>query len=202
MGVLAILHPDLHCNSWFPAKAAELRSQLAQASASGDPTLSHAANAEDLLPRFYFVLLTYQMPAGSLAAFVEKLHARNSYRDLLEEVARLREKEPRLGRNGLRPSEIVVILDETSDEARLLLRVATDSWLVRQHLDQYQRRFRHVRPSLTGDDLRRMGLPPGRLYSQILSRLRAAHLDGEISSRIDEERLVGEIFAAQRAAEA
>ena len=111
------------------------------------------------------------------------------------EVTRLRKQLPRLGRNGLKPSEIVAILDETSDEARLLIRVATDSWLVRQRLDQYQRRLRHIRSILTGDDLRQMGLPPGRLYSQILTRLRAAHLDGEIASREDEERLVREMLA-------
>ena len=123
------------------------------------------------------------MPAESLQAFIGKYHLRKSYRDLLGEITRLRKQLPRLGRNGLKPSEIVAILDETSDEARLLIRVATDSWLVRQRLDQYQRRLRHIRSILTGDDLRQMGLPPGRLYSQILTRLRAAHLDGEIASR-------------------
>ena len=68
---------------------------------------------------------------------------------------------------------------------------------MRQRLDQYQRRLRHIRSILTGDDLRRMGLPPGRLYSQILTRLRAALLDGEITSREDEERLVREMLAGR-----
>ena len=154
--------------------------------------------APDAAPRLYLALLTYDMPAESLQAFNGKYHLRKSYRDLLSEVARLRKQLPRLGRNGLKPSEIVAILDETSDEARLLIRVATDSWLVRQRLDQYQRRLRHIRSILTGDDLRRMGLPPGRLYSQILTRLRAALLDGEIASREDEERLVREMLAGQQ----
>ena len=149
------------------------------------------------MPALYIALLTFQMPAESLKALVEKYHMRTTYRELLDDVARLREKLPRLDNNGLKPSEIFALLDETSDVARLVIRVATDSWLVRQHLDLYQRRLRHIRPAMTGDDLRRLGLPPGRLYSQILNRLRAALLDGEISTRQDEERLTAEICAEQ-----
>lgn len=201
MGVMAILHPDLRCNDWFQAKAAELRKHLAQASVQArgaePPLAPPLALSDDQVPALYIALLTFQMPAESLKALVEKYHMRTTYRGLLDEVTRLREKLPRLDNNGLKPSEIFALLDETSDVARLVIRVATDSWLVRQHLDLYQRRLRHIRPATTGDDLRRMGLPPGRLYSQILNRLRAALLDGEISTRQDEERLTAEICAGQ-----
>jgi tRNA nucleotidyltransferase (CCA-adding enzyme) len=196
MGVLAILHPDLRCNGWFQAKAVELRKHLAQTAAAPSPA-PPTALSDDHLPALYIALLTFQMPAESLKAFVEKYHMRTAYRELLDEVTRLREKLPRLDRNGLKPSEIFALLDETSDAVRLVIRIATDSWLVRQHLDLYQRRLRHIRPAMTGDDLRRLGLPPGRLYSQILNRLRAALLDGEISTREDEERLTAEICAGQ-----
>ncbi|MDQ1300497.1 MAG: Polynucleotide adenylyltransferase, partial [Chloroflexota bacterium] len=197
MGVLAILHPDLRCDGWFQTTAVELRKQLAQTGASAPQPTSPVTLADDQLPALYIALLTYQMPAESLKAFVEKYRMRTSYRELLAEVARLREKLPRLERAGLKPSEIVALLDETSDAARLVIGVATDSWLVRQHLDQYQRSLCRVRPALTGDDLRRRGLPPGRIYSHILNRLRTALLDGEISSRQDEEQLVAEICAEQ-----
>jgi tRNA nucleotidyltransferase (CCA-adding enzyme) len=197
MGVLAILHPDLRCNGWFAAKAGELRAHLAQARGAEPRPAPPLALSDDQLPALYIALLTFPMPGESLKAFVEKYHMRTAYRDLLDEVACLQGKLPRLADNGLKPSEIVALLDETSDAARLVIRVATDSWLVRQHLDLYQRRLRTIRPATTGDDLRRLGLPPGRLYSQILNRLRAALLDGEISTRQDEERLTAEICAGQ-----
>ncbi|MEJ5200500.1 MAG: polynucleotide adenylyltransferase, partial [Anaerolineae bacterium] len=195
MGVLTVLHPDLRCNGWFQDRAAELRRQLAQVAAPADEAAPAMAIPADHVPALYFALLTYPMSSASVQSLLEKYHIRKSYRDLVEEVARLRERLPDLSRNGLKPSEVVAILDETSDEARLLIRVATDSWLVRRYLDQYQRRWRHVRPELGGDDLRRLGLPPGRIYSQILNRLRAARLDGAISSRAEEERLVAEMLA-------
>ena len=62
--------------------------------------------------------------------------------------------------------------------------------MVHRRLDLYQRRLRYVRPFLNGDDLRRMGIPPARVYHQILDRLRDAHLDGEISTRAEEEAIV------------
>jgi tRNA nucleotidyltransferase (CCA-adding enzyme) len=193
LGVLTLLNPDLHCDAWFQARAAALRGLISQVRNSTSEIPPPMTLAADALPPLYLALLTFQMPAESLQALAERYRLRKSYRDLLGEVARLRAQLPRLSRNGLKSSEIVAILDETSDEARLLIRVATDSWLVRQRLDLYQRRLRHVRPVLTGTDLRRMGLPPGRHYSQILERLRAAHLDEEITEQADEERLVEEM---------
>lgn len=50
--------------------------------------------------------------------------------------------------------------------------------------------WRHVRPATTGDTLRGLGVPPGPHYKQILERLRAAWLDGELDTDDDEARLL------------
>ena len=118
-----------------------------------------------------------------MAEFTVRFHIRKEYRDLVLEVHKLSAQIDVLNSNDSRPSEIVRALDESSEEARLVLRVACDDWLVRQRLDLYQRRLRHVRSVLDGDDLRRMGVEPGRIYRQILERLRDARLDGEITTR-------------------
>jgi tRNA nucleotidyltransferase (CCA-adding enzyme) len=127
---------------------------------------------------------------------LDRLHARAAYRELALEVARLVATVAGLKDNAARPSDVVAILDETSDEARLALRVACDDWLVRQRLDSYQRRWRHAQPLLNGDDLRRMGIPPGRIYRRILESLRAARLNGTVSSRADEEEMARRISAS------
>ena len=77
-----------------------------------------------------------------------------------------------------------------------MLRVVSDDWLVRQRLDSYQRRWRHIQSELTGDDLRVMGLPPGRVYRQVLEQLRAGRLDGLLHSREDEESAARAIAGA------
>ncbi len=190
LDVLPALHSDLRCDAWLTGKAVELRRQLAQVSDPASVAPPPMTLAADAAPRLYMALLTYPLSPAALAAFVEKFRIRREFRDLQEAALAGRDIVRRLEAAGLRPSEIVALLEETSPEARLLLRVASDAWLVRQRLDQYQRRLRHVRSILSGDDLRRMGLPPGRIYTDILTRLRAAHLDGEIETREEEEAMV------------
>ncbi len=58
-------------------------------------------------------------------------------------------------------------------------------------------RWRRVRPHTTGDDLRARGLPPGPRYRQILDRLRAAWLDGEIHSPEEERALLETLLSAE-----
>lgn len=193
LGVLAVLHPLLRCDNWFVAKAAELRAALRVAS---DQQGSAAALApEDAAPRLHLALLTYHLPAEALDGFLDRYRIRKEYRDLAQEVHALAPRVQVLNANTLRASDIVRALDESSAEARFLLRVASDDWLVRQRLDLYQRRLQHQRPILTGDDLQRLGIEPGPVYRRIFERLRDARLDGEITTRAEEEALVNRLLA-------
>jgi hypothetical protein len=51
-------------------------------------------------------------------------------------------------------------------------------------------RVRGTRPLLRGDDLEALGVPRGPALGEVLARLRAAKLDGEVASRADEEAWV------------
>lgn len=196
MGVLASLHPDLACDDWLIRIAAELRSQYAAVKNPNGESPPAMEIAFDAAPRLQMALMTYRLPMSSLREFIDRFHVRKEYRDLMLEVHRLADCVAVLEDNHARPSDIVRCLDESSEEARLLLRAASDSWLVRQRLDQYQRRLQYVRPTLTGEDLRHMGIPPGRVYQRILDSLRTAYLDGQIGTRAEEEALVASLLAA------
>ena len=195
LGVLSMLYPDFTCDDWLWAKARELRSQFGAARDLHSETPPPMALEPAALPRLYLALATYHFSPEALAGFIQKFRIVKEYRGLLLEVARLRGRLARLAENEIKSSEIVALLDESGDEARLLLRVVSDSWLVRQRLDRYQRRLSGVRSELAGDDLRRMGIPPGPVYGEILQRLRATRLDGEISSRAEEEAFLKQMIA-------
>ncbi len=190
MNVLARLHPQLRCDAWFRAKAAELRAAVGQVSHLHNQSPAAMTLAPTAAPRLHLALLTYPLSAAAAGEFTTRFHIRKEYRELIVEVHKLAAQIDVLNSNDIQPSGIVRALDESSAEARLVLRVACDDWLVRQRLDLYQRRLQHVRSALDGDDLRRMGVEPGRIYRQILERLRDARLDGEISTRTQEEALV------------
>ena len=197
LGVLARLHPLLRCNGWFVAKAAELRAALASTADPGKQSSMALAPGADAAPRLYLALLTYELPADAVAEFLSRFKIRKEYSDLILAVHDLADRAAVLDTHNLSSSAIVTALDETSEEARFLLRVATDDWLVRQRLDLYQRRLQHIHPTLNGDDLQRMGIAPGPVYRRILERLRDALLDGEIATHAEEEALARSFLAAQ-----
>ena len=197
MDVLAVLHPELRCDAWLEAKALELRTVLEAVRRPDSEAPPPMEIEPDAAPRLHMALFTHNLSTEALTAFRDKFHVRKEYRDLQEELVRLRPRLERLGRSHLEPSGIVEALEDFDDEARLLARVVTDSWLVRQRLDQYQRKLRHVRPLVTGDDLRRMGIQPGRIYRQILDRLRVAQVDGEISTREEEEAIIQALLSSR-----
>jgi tRNA nucleotidyltransferase (CCA-adding enzyme) len=67
----------------------------------------------------------------------------------------------------------------------------------RVNLHRYLKTLRHIRPTLTGDDLRRMGIPPGPAYRRLLDVLLAARVDGQVVSRREEVRLVRELIKSK-----
>jgi tRNA nucleotidyltransferase (CCA-adding enzyme) len=46
------------------------------------------------------------------------------------------------------------------------------------------------KPALTGSDLQKMGVAPGPKMKEILQRLHEARLDGKVTSKKDEEKMV------------
>jgi tRNA nucleotidyltransferase (CCA-adding enzyme) len=57
-----------------------------------------------------------------------------------------------------------------------------------------------MRPALTGDDLKRMGIKPGPVYRRILSKLLEARLNGTVNDEDDERTLVQSLIVRRRSA--
>jgi tRNA nucleotidyltransferase (CCA-adding enzyme) len=57
-------------------------------------------------------------------------------------------------------------------------------------LRDYLVHWRNIRPRTTGTDLKERGLEPGPHFAEILRRLRAAWLDGEVTTTQEELRLL------------
>jgi len=102
--------------------------------------------------------------------------------------------EPRLTAETLAPSALDHLLNEYTDTALAIFAIATDDARVRERVTLFRTQLRDVSPELTGEDLKRMGIPPGRHYRALLARLRDARLDGEITTRAEEERLVKQMI--------
>jgi tRNA nucleotidyltransferase (CCA-adding enzyme) len=71
--------------------------------------------------------------------------------------------------------------------------LASDDEILRSRLSDFVSRWRYVAPQTTGLDLRARGLPAGPRYRQILDRLRAAWLDGEVATPEQERELLDKL---------
>lgn len=85
------------------------------------------------------------------------------------------------------PSEFVALFDAYTEEALVNTWLGLDAG--RKEIEEYLTKWRHIKPLLSGDFLRDMNLPQGPQYGRILWAVRAAWLDGEISSA-EEERVL------------
>jgi len=188
LDVLAHIHPDLVVDEWTSRQFNCLRVALRQR--EPDQRL-----VSEPIERLYWGILTYRQPADVDDALVERLGLRGETQRLVESLEWLCRQLPELSRLGhlgvgLRPSEVVQLLDGTTPTARALTTILCDDEAVVDLLRRYDAEWRDVRPSVDGRELSALGLPSGPLFGEILGELRAACLDGEIVDREQEmERL-------------
>jgi tRNA nucleotidyltransferase (CCA-adding enzyme) len=91
---------------------------------------------------------------------------------------------------GSRPSEWVSRLDDATLPAIAAAHLLSANVQVQEAIAAYLKTWRHIKPATTGADLKKRGLVPGPKYNEILSRLRAAWLDGEVQDNQQETNLL------------
>jgi tRNA nucleotidyltransferase (CCA-adding enzyme) len=114
---------------------------------------------------------------------------------MLRQAWTLRAEAPRLVA-GLRPSQIYRLLHSYLVEAIAVVAIAEEAPAVREAIASYMQRLRHVRTGVDGETLKSLGVPPGPVYAQVLGGILDARLDGNVSTREEEERLLGALLAA------
>jgi tRNA nucleotidyltransferase (CCA-adding enzyme) len=95
---------------------------------------------------------------------------------------------------GLKPSKVVELLESYSIKALEVLSIAAQDEEIRNTLNKYLSEWWYVKPKTTGHDLNKHGLPPGPKYTEILRRLRAAWLDGEVKTEEEEKILLNNLL--------
>jgi tRNA nucleotidyltransferase (CCA-adding enzyme) len=91
---------------------------------------------------------------------------------------------------GLKPSQTTELLESYSIKALEVLSRAAQDEEIKNILTRYLSEWWYVKPKTTGHDLKKRGIPPGPKYTEILRRLRAAWLDGEVKNEDEEKNLL------------
>jgi len=175
--VLPRLQPGLKGDGWLSGRFEQVR----QMSSPGLPP-----------PGLYLALMAYPLTGEQTEQMISRLRLPKSLAQTLRDTCSLKARLKSLAVPNLRPSRIYATLHGYLPAAITAASLATDSPVVGQNMRLYLDRLRYVRPTLTGDDLKAMGVVPGPQISELLGLLRAARLDREVSSRTEEENLVRE----------
>ncbi len=142
----------------------------------------------------YWCLLAWGMSGVEVETLGTRLCLPRRIQEAVADAAALHELESHLDDPGLSPGQVFDVLRGRSVAAL----IAAERLFVRpfagSNLSLYLHRLRHVRPSLTGKDLQALGIPEGALLGRILSCLRTARLNGEVSSREEEVALALRLF--------
>lgn len=92
-------------------------------------------------------------------------------------------------RPPLKPAETYRLLSGLSDEILLGLMAKGKGELVKRQVSAFLTAYQHVKPVVTGVDLKAMGLKPGPQFKKILDRLLDARLNGEVKTESEEREL-------------
>ncbi|MFO7170091.1 MAG: CBS domain-containing protein [Chloroflexota bacterium] len=182
LGVLRALHPALR---WTP----DLAAQFARARAAPPPDVS--------LADLYLGLIVYPLSADAREALIERYKPAAPQARLLRDISALQERIALLQQPGVPDSVVDRTLHGLSDGALRAAQLAEPepiAAIIGRYLDQ----LRHVRLALGGSFLKELGLRPGPRYRELLADLRAAVLDGVVSTPEEQrEWMRGRVSAEQ-----
>jgi tRNA nucleotidyltransferase (CCA-adding enzyme) len=175
LGVLSRLHSSLKGDEWL----AETFTLARQYSAPDSPS--------EIL---YLALLAYRLTADEAERLISYLKLTKSSARTLRDTQAIKDKIREISVDGLAPSFIHSILHGYCSTALTASSLATDSTVATEHIELYLNVLRYIHPSLTGEDVKRLGVPSGPQISEILRKLREARLDGRVTNKKDEEEIV------------
>ncbi len=117
----------------------------------------------------------------SKKVLVERFQAKTTFKKLQQQ-------------KSLKDSAVFELLNPLSIEALLYLMAKTPHQPIKKAISNYITRLRFTEALLTGEDLKKIGLLPGRVYKQAFQSLLNARLDGKIKTREDEIGFIKQHF--------
>ena len=177
IGALQQIHPQHVSDDWLHVRFARLREA---------ETLAWWNINQDKQRLFlHWALFLYRLPIDAINYLIKRLLLPGT----IGTGARLL---PALAQNLAvldtlaQPSAITQHLDTLPLNVQAVAWLATDDLTLRERLAHYARAWRHIKPALTGKDLKALGIPPGPIYRDIFTAIRAAKLDGILHNVTEE----------------
>ena len=184
--LLKAIHPQLTWDAWVETCLAKLQNHLpAEAWGLGG---SAQNNHNHVRQEVAYLIWALRLTHPEINSLADRLKLSAGLRRVLLSAHTLWEDLPKL--IDLPISRKVTYLDEIPPLARYGIYLACGDDRQAEMLLNYTTRWRHTQSTINGETLRQRGLPPGPEYKQILEKIRAAWLDGEIHTNAQEAELL------------
>lgn len=143
----------------------------------------------------YLLALVWGLKLDSALGFAQSLYLPKRASTLIEDVwERGGRIDWLLALSHPLPSQIYRALEGLRPEALAFLLAQRDNRELEGFVRIMLQELSKVKLSLSGDDLKGMGIPPGPIYRRILDRIFEAKLDGRVETKEDELRMVHSIW--------
>ncbi|MFH1639216.1 MAG: CCA tRNA nucleotidyltransferase [Chloroflexota bacterium] len=177
LGVLARLNAALKGNRWLADKFQTAR----------------VISAPEKPPQgLYLALMAFPLTGEETERLISFLHFNRTVAGIMRDTGEIRGKLVSLNAPGLSPGDIYHLLHGCATIAIQAVSLAADLPPACERMNLYLNKLRFVRPSLRGEDLKKMGIAEGHHMKEILGQLLDARLDGSVTSRKEEETMVRE----------
>lgn len=146
--------------------------------------------------KVYFLGLLEGLQKNEIVSFCRRLSlSEKEQRVLLHNREQLKHVLVRMARKrSLSSSELYHLLYPLSTECLIYLMAKVTRREAKKALSTFLSQLKQVTISTTGEDLKKLGLQPGKLYKKILDDLLNARLDGKVRNKREEIAYVKEHF--------
>ena len=125
----------------------------------------------------YFGALFYGEPLERVEGYLKELSfPERESEEILRTVKEVRKYVKELQKAKL-PSEVYKLLRGKSDEFLLLLAAVSGQ---EEKVISFMKEYRHVKPLISGKELKELGLKPGPVFKKILDRIKCEIIDGKL----------------------
>jgi len=185
LGLLRSIHPGLQWDEWLRERLSGLPTQPPHPSwGLGEPGVRQYASWQQQRKMLVYILWLLRLPLHQAKAAALRLkHPQRLVNDILAAATLWQDLH---SLSSAKPSQVVRRLEELPLLAVYAVWLAAPEAPLARQLENYLTRWRKVTPTITGDFLKSRGVPQGPVYKEILGTLRAAWLDGEIKTEVEE----------------
>jgi tRNA nucleotidyltransferase (CCA-adding enzyme) len=192
LGVLVAIHPDLEWDKWLCDRMKKIGTSI--------PDRAWGLMVEDNQRLFRrdlgYILWLIRLTEEKTYSIIKRLKMPASLAAIITGARELWATRSELAMSP--PSCFTLRFDNVSPCARYAFFLALDDpallGMIKSYLDDWQ----YIVPKTDGNDLKRLGIPPGPVYREILLKLRKAWLDGEITSDEEESNLLSRLIAGYK----